>query len=81
VRARIDAAGRVVIPKYIRDRAGLISGAEIDVRLRDGRVEIETVMAPKQLVEDDGILVVRAEDRIPPVTTDQVRDLVENLRR
>lgn len=42
----IDAAGRVVIPKALRDRAGLRPGASIDFRFVDGAVEL-------RLAEDD----------------------------
>jgi AbrB family looped-hinge helix DNA binding protein len=37
----IDRAGRVVIPKPIRDAAGLKPGAALSIEYRDGRIEIE----------------------------------------
>lgn len=37
----IDAAGRLVIPKAIRERAGLVPGVPLQVRFREGRIEIE----------------------------------------
>jgi AbrB family looped-hinge helix DNA binding protein len=37
---RIGAKGQVVIPKDIRDRAGLQPGAEVDVELLDGEIRI-----------------------------------------
>ncbi len=37
----IDAAGRIVIPKRIREAAGLVPGETLSIRVRDGRVEIE----------------------------------------
>ena len=41
MKATIDAAGRLVIPKRIRREAGLESGAELEIRFEDGRIEIE----------------------------------------
>lgn len=40
MKATIDAAGRVVIPKALRERAGLLAGTEVDFRFVDGAVEI-----------------------------------------
>ncbi len=37
----IDSAGRVVIPKALRDQAGLSPGTAIEIQVRDGHVEIE----------------------------------------
>ena len=39
----IDNAGRVVIPKSLRDQMGLVPGTEIEIRMRDGHLEIEPV--------------------------------------
>lgn len=41
MKTTIDAAGRLAIPKAIREQAGLRPGIELDVRLSDGVVEIE----------------------------------------
>jgi AbrB family looped-hinge helix DNA binding protein len=43
MRTAIDSAGRLVIPKPIRDAAGLKAGVEVEVEYRDGKVEIEGV--------------------------------------
>ena len=37
----IDNAGRIVIPKAMRDQLGLAAGTQIEVALRNGKVEIE----------------------------------------
>lgn len=44
--ATIDAAGRVVIPKALRDRAGLVAGTKVEFRFHDGAIEISA--APHQ---------------------------------
>lgn len=38
--ATIDGAGRVVIPKALRDRAGLVAGTRVDFTFHDGAIEI-----------------------------------------
>jgi bifunctional DNA-binding transcriptional regulator/antitoxin component of YhaV-PrlF toxin-antitoxin module len=51
--ATMDHAGRVVIPRQIRDAAGLVPGP-VDVVLSGAAVTIEAPTA--QLVEDNGLL-------------------------
>jgi len=41
MKTTIDAAGRIVIPKKLREQAGLQAGMELEVRCRDGRIEVE----------------------------------------
>jgi len=41
MRATIDQAGRLVIPKRIRDRLGLRGDEQVEITERDGRIEIE----------------------------------------
>jgi AbrB family looped-hinge helix DNA binding protein len=81
MRTTIDAAGRIVVPKAVRDSMGLTAGRAIDVVFTDGRIEIE--LAPADLtVEVEGELprLVPATD-LPELTDDQVRDALETTRR
>src|SRR5207247_10489118 len=41
MKTTIDSAGRLVIPKEIRQHAGLKPGMPLEVRLHEGRIEIE----------------------------------------
>lgn len=78
MRTTIDAAGRVVIPKSVRDAAGLTPGAELDVVLRDGTIELEPAAMPMSLA-DDGTIVAAGE--MPLLTSEDVRDTLERVRR
>lgn len=40
MRATIDGAGRVVVPKALRDELGLAPGAELELEAIDGRLEV-----------------------------------------
>jgi AbrB family looped-hinge helix DNA binding protein len=77
MRTTIDRAGRVVIPKPVRDRAGLEPGAELDIEFRDGRIEIEPAAVPMRLRGS----VVEAEGEMPTLTSADVRSVLENVRR
>lgn len=82
MRTTIDGAGRVVIPKPLREELGLRAGEEIEVRVRDGRIELEPSFKPVQIVERDGFLAAEIEDdESPPLTSAEVRDLLERYRR
>ena len=41
MRITMDSAGRLVIPKKIREEAGLRPGAVLDISCRDGQIEIQ----------------------------------------
>lgn len=77
----IDQAGRVVVPKPLRDELGLESGQRLAARATDGRLEIEPLPLDTRLVEQDGILVIEALESVPPTDRYQVRDIIDSVRR
>jgi AbrB family looped-hinge helix DNA binding protein len=77
----IDSAGRIVIPKALRDRLGLAPGRPVDIRERDGRIEIEPSSTPRALVEGKGGAVAVAEGDLPALTDEIVRATIEGTRR
>jgi AbrB family looped-hinge helix DNA binding protein len=81
MRTTIDGAGRMVIPKPIRDAAGLERGAEVEVRFRDGRIEVEPASVPMRLVRRARRTVIEAEGDVPALTADEVREALERVRR
>jgi AbrB family looped-hinge helix DNA binding protein len=82
MKTTIDSAGRVVIPKPLREELGLRGGEEIEVTIRDGRIELEPSFKPVQIVERDGFLAAEIEkDESAPLTASEVRDLLERFRR
>jgi AbrB family looped-hinge helix DNA binding protein len=81
MRSAIDSAGRVVIPKPLRDRLGLGRGEAVEIRERDGRIEIEPAPTPMTLVERPGGPVAVPETPLPPLTDEVVRATLEKTRR
>jgi AbrB family looped-hinge helix DNA binding protein len=81
MRTTIDSGGRVVIPKAIRDNMGLAVGEELEVRERDGRIEMEPVGRKVWLEERGGRLVAVTEEPAPILTAEDVRAVVERSRR
>ncbi|MFN0147927.1 MAG: AbrB/MazE/SpoVT family DNA-binding domain-containing protein [Dehalococcoidia bacterium] len=62
MKTTIDAAGRIVIPKKLRDQAGLRPGGDLDIRCRDGVIEIEPAYSDVRLEWRDGWLVAVSSD-------------------
>ncbi|MBK8758442.1 MAG: AbrB/MazE/SpoVT family DNA-binding domain-containing protein [Actinomycetales bacterium] len=81
MRTTIDAAGRIVVPKAVRDAMGLTAGREIDLVFAGGRIEIELAPARVTVEADDGLPRLTAETPVPPLTDDLVRDTIEATRR
>jgi AbrB family looped-hinge helix DNA binding protein len=61
----MDAAGRLVIPSDIRREAALEPGVPLEIRWRDGVIEIEPQPLRVRL-ERKGRLVVAVPDAKPP---------------
>jgi AbrB family looped-hinge helix DNA binding protein len=79
MRTTIDAAGRVVVPKALRDELGFAPGAELELAAVDGRLEIAV---PSRVRVDRGPHGVRfAAGPDDVLTADQVRSLLERGRR
>ena len=81
MRTTIDGAGRVVIPKALRDEAGFTAGTEVEIVLRDGRIEIEPATLPMRLVKRGGNLVIDAGVELPLLTDEDVRGVLDHVRR
>ena len=81
MRTTIDGAGRVVVPKAIRDRLRLLGGAELDIVERGGVIEIVPVPADVTIVDGPHGPVAVSIDDLPPLTDAQVRSTIDEQRR
>lgn len=81
MRTTIDGAGRIVVPKAIRDAMGLSAGRAVDVTFADGRIEIEIAPAKVHIDKGGMLPVIRAEEDLPPLTDDIIRETLEATRR
>lgn len=57
-RITIDGAGRLVIPKQLRDRFGLEAGTRLHVEVREGGIHLSPDRPDPALIERDGFLVL-----------------------
>jgi AbrB family looped-hinge helix DNA binding protein len=80
MRTTIDRAGRMVIPKPIREAAGLRPGESLEVVYRDGRIEIEPPAAEVKLIRK-GKLVVAHAPGAPPMKHEEINRVLREVRR
>ena len=81
MRTTIDPAGRLVIPKRIRDRLGLRGNDQVEITERAGRIEIEPAPTEVELVREGSVLVARPDRALPPLTDEVVRETLDRARR
>ena len=76
--ATVDQAGRVLLPKPLRDALGLLPGTKVDVSWYGAGVQIIPAGRTARLVEEDGALVATGETQIDD---DVVFNLIDAGRR
>jgi len=81
MKATIDAAGRIVVPKPLRQALGLKPGQPLEIRAGDGHLEIAIAPTPMQLKKRGKGVVAVPDAKLPPLTAEQVRDTLERVRR
>ena len=77
MRATIDKAGRLVIPRAIRNRIGLAGGGEVEMEIDGAAIRIEPV-AGSELREEAGLLVIPATGT--SIDDALVRELIDGDR-
>ena len=81
MRTTIDAAGRIVVPKSIRESMGLGAGQQLDIVFTDGRIEIEFAPLAVHVEKRGHIPVIVPDEDVLPLSEDVVRETLEALRR
>ncbi len=74
----IDGAGRVVVPKRLRDQLGLSPDTPLELEVVDGHLELSATHEPAKLAEGPNGPVVAATGI--PLTNEEVRHTLEAVR-
>ncbi len=77
----IDSAGRIVVPKSLRDELGFKPGQQLELSAIDGRLEIEHPVTPMRLERRGRRLVAVTDREMPTLTAEIVRETLEQARR
>jgi len=81
MKSTIDAAGRIVVPKPLRQALGLKPGQPLEIRASEGRLEIEIAATPVELKKRGKGVVAVPGVELPPLTAELVRETLERSRR
>lgn len=77
----IDKAGRLVVPKAIRDAAQLHPGTQVRFRLSGGRVQIEPEPLDVKLERRGSVIVAVPRGKTPPpLIASDVATVIDNVR-
>lgn len=77
----MDSAGRLVIPREIRREAGIEPDTPLEVRWRDGVIEIEPQPLPVTLEKRGRLLVAVPRTKVPALAADVVERTRRKIRR
>lgn len=80
MKTTMDRAGRLVIPREVRREAALQPGVPLDVRWRDGVIEIEPQPLAVHILRKGRLLVAEPTDVVPPLRAAVVDRTLKALR-
>jgi AbrB family looped-hinge helix DNA binding protein len=80
MRTTIDRGGRVVIPKALREKAGLKPGSEVLIRCEEGTIEIRAPRQKGRLVRENGFLVWEPPPGTPVWTSEEIERARQEIR-
>jgi len=81
MKATLDSAGRMVVPKALREALGLKPGQLLEIRAGDGCLEIENASTLTELKKRGKGVVAVPDAKLPALTAELVRQTLERVRR
>lgn len=81
MRTTIDRAGRLVVPKPLREQLRLVGGTEVEVFVLDDQLVVAPVATPMRLVRRGRGTVAVADEPLPKLGASDVRAAIEAHRR
>ncbi len=74
----IDKAGRIVLPKAVRDELNLSAGDSLEMHSEGGRVTLEPARASGRMIRKGGFWVFRSEGK--PITLEESNSWIREMR-
>jgi len=81
MKTTIDRFGRLVVPRALREAAGIAPGTELEIRATDGRIEIEPAPLAVTLVKRGRLTVAVPAVSVPPLSQAEVAAALDVGRR
>ncbi len=60
----MDAGGRIVVPKALREALGLVAGSKVDISRYGAGLQVVPTGRTARLIERDGVLVATGDTAI-----------------
>jgi len=80
VQTTIDSAGRLVLPKTVRDEAGIQPGMTLKITVQEGRIEIEPVPCEVRIVQRGPLYIAVPVEDGPSLTEETVERVLREIR-
>ena len=80
IQATIDSAGRLVLPKAVRDEAGILPGMTLRITVQEGKVEIEPLPREVKIVQRGPLWVAVPVEEGPPLSAATVEQVLREVR-
>jgi AbrB family looped-hinge helix DNA binding protein len=77
-RLTLDKAGRILLPKPVRQKLQLVAGDELDLEASEDRITLRPLRGNAPLRKKHGVWVFRSGEPLPAST---VQETIERLRR
>lgn len=81
MRSTIDRAGRIVVPKALRDALSLADGSIIEFELVEGDLILRPSGVAKTIKHRNGRRVITADQPVPQMSIDEVRRALDASRK
>lgn len=81
IETTMDASGRLVLPKAVREAAGLEAGMPLAITVNEGRIEIEPAPRAVKTVRRGRLTVAVALTGRPALSARTVRETQSVVRR
>lgn len=81
MRVAIDAVGRLVIPKTLREELGVHGPTDLELTAINGRLELTVADVPAHVEDEDGFPVIVTDRPLAPMSVQETRAAVERVRR
>ena len=78
IRLTLDKAGRIVLPKSVRDDLRLEAGATLELETSDDGITLRPVPANGRLVKEHGVWVFQSDE---PLTDEIVEEAARKIRK
>ena len=80
IEVTMDSAGRLVLPKAVRERAGLTADVPLAISVDDGKVVIEPAPRAVRIVREGRVSVAVPLEESEPLTEATVRRVLDTVR-